>query len=91
MYVLGELYGWNTDFPVQIIQDESDRKTVKELLNESIAEGLLLPEKDRRNYAIELSRLTHNQAIVQQNGLFQIYNVKEDDCQRILPMLRRQG
>jgi len=91
MYVLGELYGWDTDFPVQIIQDEYNRKTVKELLNESIEEGLCLPEKARRDYAIELSRLTHNQAIVQQNGLFQIYNVKEDDCQRILPMLRRQG
>ena len=90
MYALGEMFGWDAEFPVMVIQDSSSKKTVGELLNESITEDFYLTEKDRRNYITVISRLTHNQPIIQQNGIFQIYNVKEDEYQHILALLRYQ-
>ena len=34
MYVLGELYGWNKKYPVQVIQSKFDRKSRGDLLGE---------------------------------------------------------
>ena len=74
-----------------IIQDKSSEKTVGELLNESITEDFYLAEKERINYVNIISRLTHNQPIIQQNGIFQIHNVEESDYQYIVALLRRQS
>ena len=74
-----------------IIQDKSSEKTVGELLNESIVEDFYLTEKERANYVNIISRLTHNQPIIQQNGIFQIHNVEESEYQHLLTLLRRQS
>ena len=74
-----------------VIQDKSSEKTVGELLNESITEDFYLTEKERANYVNIISRLTHNQPIIQQNGIFQIHNIKEDEYQYLLALLRRQS
>lgn len=91
MYALGEMFGWDAEFPVMIIQDKSSEKTVGELLNESIVEDFELNEKERINYVNVISRLTHNQPIIQQNGIFQIHNVEENEYQYLLTLLRRQS
>lgn len=91
MYALGEMFGWDAEFPVMVIQDKSSEKTVGELLNESITEDFYLAEKERINYVNIISRLTHNQPIIQQNGIFQIHNIKEDEYQYLLTLLRRQS
>ena len=91
MYALGEMFGWDAEFPVMVIQDKSSEKTVGELLNESIVEDFELAEKERINYVNIISRLTHNQPIIQQNGIFQIHNVEENEYQHLLTLLRRQS
>ena len=91
MYALGEMFGWDAEFPVMVIQDKSSKKTVGELLNESITEDFYLTEKERANYVNIISRLTHNQPIIQQNGIFQIHNVEENEYQYLLTLLRRQS
>ena len=73
-----------------VIQDKSSKKTVGELLNESITEDFYLTEKERANYVNIISHLTHNQPIIQQNGIFQLHNLKEHEYQYILPLLKRQ-
>ena len=74
-----------------VIQDKSAKKTVGELLNESITEDFYLTEKERANYVNIISHLTHNQPIIQQNGIFQIHNVEENEYQHLLTLLRRQS
>ena len=74
-----------------VIQDKSAEKTIGELLNESIVEDFELAEKERINYVNIISRLTHNQPIIQQNGIFQIHNVEENEYQHLLTLLRRQS
>lgn len=91
MYALGEMFGWDAEFPVMVIQDKSSEKTVGELLNESIVEDFELAEKERINYVNIIGRLTHNQPIIQQNGIFQIHNVEESEYQYLLTLLRRQS
>ena len=91
MYALGEMFGWDAEFPVMVIQDKSSKKTVGELLNESIVEDFELTEKERVNYVNIISRLTHNQPIIQQNGIFQIHNVEENEYQYLLTLLRQQS
>lgn len=91
MYALGEMFGWDAEFPVMVIQDKSSKKTVGELLNESIVEDFELTEKERINYVNIIGRLTHNQPIIQQNGIFQIHNVEENEYQHLLTLLRRQS
>ena len=91
MYALGEMFGWDAEFPVMVIQDKSSEKTIGELLNESIVEDFELAEKERINYVNIISHLTHNQPIIQQNGIFQIHNVEENEYQHLLTLLRRQS
>ena len=74
-----------------VIQDKSSKKTVGELLNESIVEDFELAEKERLNYVNIIGRLTHTQPIIQQNGIFQIHNVEENEYQYIVALLRRQS
>ena len=74
-----------------VIQDKSSNKTVGELLTESIVEDFELTEKERVNYVNIISRLTHNQPIIQQNGIFQIHNVEENEYQYLLTLLRQQS
>ena len=72
---------------------------LKELRHKVIANRLSLKEnyrehlteKERRDYHNKISQLTHYQPIVQPNGLFEIYNVKEADLAVILSNLRRQN
>lgn len=90
MYALGEMYGWDQDFPVMVVQDAANKKTIGELLHESIMEDFSISEKDRREYAIKIAQLTRYQPIVQPNGLFELYNVKEDDLPFLMATLRRQ-
>jgi len=91
MYALGEMYGWDKEFPVMVIQDLGAKKTIGELLHESIMEDFCLPEKDRRDYIAKISQLTHYQPIIQQNGLFHLHNVKENDREFVLAILRKQN
>ena len=41
-------------------------------------------------YRQEIQKLTHEQPIIQPNGIFELYNVREDDARFILNVLRRQ-
>ena len=91
MYALGEMFGWDEDFPVMLIQDASSKKTLGELLHESIIEDFNLKEPERRDSVIRITQLTHYQPIVQSNGTFEIYNVKEEDVNFVLTVLRRQS
>ena len=47
-----------------------------------------MEERQRYEYAQELSRAAHTQVILQQNGYFFIYNVKEQDVESILSNIR---
>lgn len=49
-----------------------------------------LQNKDLDFYRQEIQRLTHEQPIIQPNGIFELYNIKEDDARLILNILRRQ-
>ena len=71
---------------------------LKELRHKVIAQRLSLreafrhlTEKERRDYYNKISRLTNYQPVIQLNGLFEIYNVKEIDLQIVLSNLRRQN
>ena len=71
---------------------------LKELRHRVIARRLSLredfrhlTEKERRDYYNKISRLTNYQPIIQLNGLFEIYNVKEIDLPIVLSNLRRQN
>ena len=48
-----------------------------------------LTPKQRYQYRIELSRISHNAALIQENGLFNIYHVQERDLQQILMRIRQ--
>lgn len=48
-----------------------------------------LTPKQRYDYRMELSRISHNAALIQENGLFNIYNVQERDVQQILMRIRQ--
>ena len=70
---------------------------LKELRHKIIARRLSLredfrrlTEKERHDYYNKISRLTNYQPIIQLNGLFEIYNVKEIDLPIVLSNLRRQ-
>lgn len=71
---------------------------LKELRHKVIATRLSLKEnydrlteKERRDYYNKISQLTHYQPVIQLNGLFEIYNVKEVDLAVVLSNLRRQN
>lgn len=89
MYALGEMFGWDEDFPVMLIQDASSKKTLGELLHESITEDFYLDEKTRRDYVIKIAQIAHDQPIVHQNGIFELHNISEQDANSILSTLRR--
>jgi len=59
-------------------------KTEKNLI--TVEESLTEPQ--RATYRDELSRIAFNQAIIFDSGLFKIYNVKEDDVNRIINQIR---
>ena len=89
--ILGELCGWDEDFPVQLVQDESNAQKVGDLLNDSINEDFRLSGVEMRDYRDKIARIAHDQPIVQPNGIFELYNVKEDDADYILAALRREN
>lgn len=67
-------------------------ETIKDLeLKKSIKEELHLTEKDRLNYIKLISHLTHIQPIIQSDGKFKIYNVKESDYKYIIRLLMQQS
>lgn len=90
MYALGEMFGWDEDFPVMLIQDASSKKTVGELLHESILEAFQMDEKTRREYIIKIAQIAHDQPIVHPNGIFELHNISEQDANFIIPNLRRE-
>lgn len=61
----------------------SDKLTLEEL-NEGLS------SKDLEYYRTEIQRLTFEQPIIQPNGLFELYNIKERNVQNILNVLSRQ-
>jgi len=89
MYALGEMFGWDEDFPVMLIQDASSKKTLGELLHESITEDFYLDEKTRRDYVVKIAQIAHDQPIVHPNGIFELHNISEQDANFIIPNLRR--
>ena len=90
MYALGEMFGWDKEFPVMVIQDLGAKKTIGELLHESINEEFSLSEKERRDYLTQIAQLSHHQPIVHNNGIFEIYNVSEDESMQIVSILSQQ-
>lgn len=51
--------------------------------------GESFSEKQRREYEAELSAATFNKAILQDNGLFTVYNIREDDITNIMYKLNK--
>lgn len=49
-----------------------------------------LTDKELYDYRIKIQRLVFDQPVIQVNGHFAIYNVKESDYSRIVELLRRQ-
>ena len=81
------------------IRNKGYLDNLKDLRNEIVANNLSLTEnvipqlseKQRRDYYTKISQLTHYQPIIQLNGIFELYNVKETDLQVVLSNLRRQS
>lgn len=48
-----------------------------------------LTPKQRYQYRMELSRISHNAALIQENGLFNIYHVQERDVHQILMRIQQ--
>lgn len=71
---------------------------LKDLKNQLISQELSLFEdldlferlsaQDVKKYRDEIDRLSFNRAIIQDNGLFHIYNVKEDDAMSLVNKLK---
>ena len=89
MYALGEMFGWDIDFPVMVIQDADASKTIGELLQESLREAFELTEPERRDYLVKLARLAGTQPILRSNGVFEFYNISSADAMRLVDALRR--
>lgn len=89
MYALGEMFGWDEEFPVMVVQDSSTKKTVGELLNEAVMKDFQLDEKTRREYVVKIAQIAHDQPIVHPNGIFELHNISEQDANFIIPNLRR--
>jgi len=70
------------------LKDLRDKVIGDKLTLESLTERL--SNRDIDHYRTEIQRLTFEQPIIQPNGIFEIYNVKEKDTQGILDILRRQ-
>ena len=71
------------------LKEHRDALVSKELSLESLEEAI--DEKTRRDYVVQITRLTHYQPVVHPNGQFEIHLVKEDDIQYVLTILRRQN
>lgn len=71
------------------LKEHRDELVGKELSLESLEEAI--DEKTRRDYVVQITRLTHYQPVVHPNGQFEIHLVKEDDIQYVLTILRRQN
>ena len=91
MYALGEMFGWDKEFPVMVVQDLGAKKTIGELLHESINEDFRLSEKERRDYFTKIAQIAHTQPVVHNNGIFEIYNVKEEDSMNIVGALSKES
>ena len=71
---------------------------LKELKNKVIANNLSILEaykgrlsgKELNDYRIEISKITNYPVLIQENGLFEISNVKEEDFRFIQSLLGRQ-
>jgi len=61
-----------------------------ESLKEDENTRFYLTEPERRDYQVKIAQLTHNQPIIQRNGIFEIYNVKEADVDYIITILKRE-
>lgn len=70
------------------LKDLRDKVIGDKLTLESLTERL--SNRDIDYYRTEIQRLTFEQPIIQPNGIFEIYNVKEKDTKGILDILRRQ-
>ncbi|MBO7078961.1 MAG: hypothetical protein J6W64_04025 [Bacilli bacterium] len=73
------------------LEECNAKKQIKENTQKMIVKNLSerLDERDRIKYRDEISRLSFNQAVIQDNGLFHIYNVKESECETLKAKLRR--
>jgi hypothetical protein len=71
-----------------LIQDANSKKTLGELLRESIMEDFQLDERARRKYVVKIAQIAHDQPIVHPNGMFELQNVSEQDANFIIQNLR---
>ena len=69
------------------LKDLKNEVTAKQLSLEGLEEAM--EERTRRDYAQTLSRTAGTQVILQPNGHFFAYNVKDDDVDRLIAKLRR--
>ena len=79
------------------IRNKGYLDNLKELRDKVVSDKLTLEElneglsrKDLERHRTEIQRLTFEQPIIQPNGLFELYNIKERDVQNILSVLRKQ-
>lgn len=78
--------GTHGEFKTKKAADSQRRAMFANGYHEELGERL--DDRKRRDYYEEISRIAFNQAIIQDNGLFNIYNIKEDDVDRIVNRLR---
>lgn len=72
----------------KLVAQSLSLKDVEKPIKDSLGEGAL--ENDPlRDCKIKIERIVHNQAIVQPNGRFQVYLVKETDVQDYINKLKR--
>lgn len=84
-----EIYEENGSPIKERIDERTKLNVAEEQPKEEKRRKYWLAPKQRYEYRIELSRISHNSAIIQENGLFNIYNVQERDVQQILMRIRQ--
>ena len=74
------------------LKDLKDQVYSRELSLESLTEERRrLTYEQIRDYAQKIGQIAHSQAIVHENGMFEIYNIKEDEVDFIVYDIQRQG
>ena len=82
------------------LRNRGHLQKLKDLRSTVIANGLTLEalnksanidEKTRIIFRNKIGQISHNQPVIQNNGLFEIYNVKADDADYIIRELQRQN
>jgi len=77
------------DLLKQLRDDLASRELSLESLKEDTKRDFLT-DRELLEYKIRLSRIAYSSLMIDIHGNFSIYNVKQDDCDRIINRLRRE-